>query len=298
MSSPISIVALRLLLEGIKKRSLSQAIAQSGIPRRTAGRHIANLRRFFGDRLFDGDRPTPAALKIKPLLKSLVDSYLEVTSVGPFDPSASTLHVKIGLIGADTEYLASELTELALLKAPAVRLEFVHIIGDRFEALRDRLVDFVICPSEGTIGKPFHRLSLTAGRLVLVCSPDHPLALHQAPLDDKTVTVYSFIDVFIHHPHGRERLLRHEHFPQWIEAASAVKTHFAAALGTSLARHDSLMILPERVAKILEKAQTVKILKTKSDHKPLNYHLIWHESTNSDPSRQWLRSVFSQASRN
>ena len=296
MSSPISIVALKLLLECIQERSRSRGIAKSGIPSRTADRYIAKMRQLFGDKLFDGDRPIPAALKLEPHLQSLVQSYLEVTSGGPLDPNKTSLHVKVGLIGAATEALASALTERVRLQAPNVMLEFVPFTGDRFEALRDRLVDFVICPEAGTIGRPLYLLPLSLGRLVLVCDPKHTLAHQKPPLDDESVTRYSFIDVITHHPHGRERLLRHEHYPPWRKAFSAAKVTLGVAMCMSLVGLNSLMILPERVAKILEQGQAVKILETKSDHKPLRYHLIWHESTNSDPAMQWIRSIFSQAS--
>ena len=298
MSSPISIQALSLLKAIITERSLSRAEENLCISRSTANRMMHGLRKHFGDPLYmrtrEGLSPTRAALTLLPYIQRLERSYHQIVSIKPFDPATSMSEVTVGLLGDDSDCLVSELIDLVRLNAPHVTLKFIHISEDRFEMLREGRLDFVISSLPGSIGKPFHTLPLASSRFVLVCSPEHPLASLSKPISDRAVTNYPFIDVFIHASHKRELVLRHEFFPQWSKAASAIKTHLSAAIGASLTHHDALMVIPERIARILQRAHSVVILSTRSSHPPVLRHLIWHESTHDDPAMQWLRAILSQ----
>lgn len=294
MSLPIE--SLLLLLNISREGSVKRAAQRMGVSSSTAHRQLSHARTYYSDPLFKHAQGellfTALGLNLISILELLEKSYLLAQTCGKLDPVQQRREVRIGLAACESSVMHSDLIELAMSFAPGIRLLSVRIHGERFESLRARCVDFLISTVQAAPDKEFHSLALAGERLLLVCGPQHPLAGTGVCPADEDIVRYPFIDVVEQSLDGHERLMRSTHFPQWRAAESARKIPLLAALGTSLAGSGLLMVLPERFARLLQKAGEAVILHTSSGPAKVARHLFWHQSMHSDPFMQWIRSVF------
>jgi DNA-binding transcriptional LysR family regulator len=294
MSLPIQF--LLLLLNISRKGSVRLAAQAMGVSNSTAHRQLGEMRAYYADPLFlhaQGELQfTALGLELISILELLEKHYLAAHACGKLDPTQQRREIKIGHPVCESSLIHSDLIEIAMGFAPGVRLLLMPIRGERFEALREHSVDFLISTMQAAPDTDFSCIELAPERLVLVCAPEHPLASAGTAPADEDVIGYPFIDVVERSLDGHDHLMRSVHFPQWRAAESAHKIPLPAAIGTTLGKSDLLMILPERFARLLQKAGTAVILNTASEPAVVDRRLFWHQSMHCDAFMQWIRSVF------
>jgi DNA-binding transcriptional LysR family regulator len=297
MSLPIEF--LLLLLNVSRTGSVKHAARRMDVSSSTAHRQLTEVRAYYRDQLFrhaqGGLQFTALGRELISILERLEKAYLAAHACGKPDLAQQRRELRIGHPMRESSVMHSDLIDLAMGFDHGVRLLLMPIRGERFEALRDHSVDFLISTKQAAPGGEFQSLALPSERLVLVCDPELAAAKAGAALSDEEVLRYAFVDVLERSLDGHEHLMRSTYFAQWRAAESAHKIPLAAAIGASLAKSKLLMVLSERYALLLQMAQRAAIVHTVSGPALVERRLYWHQSMHEDTFMQWIRSIFTEA---
>ncbi|MCD8340062.1 MAG: hypothetical protein LUC43_07685, partial [Burkholderiales bacterium] len=141
----------------------------------------------------------------------------------------------------------------------------------------------------------YYSLELATNHYSLVCGIEHPLVKVEKSyangIPDDEIAKYSFIDVFLDRTLLGASTLRQWVAPAWSSFKRCLITSYFLPCVPMLEKSKLVSILPAYTAKLLEERYRIKTLRTQTKLLTNKPRLIWHEVTNSDPLRQWIRSM-------
>jgi DNA-binding transcriptional LysR family regulator len=287
------LVALDALLA---ERSVTRAAARIGITQSAASHSLSRLRKLTGDELLvrsrEGMVPTIRAEAMRaPLRRSLEEITGTLSSPRAFDPKTARVRAFIG---------ASDYAELVLLpgvmarlvgEAPGLELRVLMPGQDPASELAAGKLDFVIMPSPpGDEGQSIRGRQLFSDRFVCIARGGHPLA------KAKALTLSSFAGAAhaLISPWGTEGGYVDDALARLgLQRKVAVAVpHFLVAPHI-VASSDLLLTVAERVAEVVAGPLGLAVLAPPQELGLTGFALsiLWHERTQDDPARRWLRDV-------
>jgi DNA-binding transcriptional LysR family regulator len=298
------LVALDALLA---ERSVTRAAARIGVTQSAASHALSRLRKLTGDELLvrgrDGMVPTLRAEAMRaPLRRALEEITGTLSPPRAFDPKTARVRLFIG---------ASDYAELVLLpgimarlvrEAPGVELRILMPGHDPASELAAGKLDVVIMPApSGDEGQGIRRRQILRDRFVCIVRRSHPLA------KAKALTLSSFAGAAhaLISPWGMEGGYVDDALARrGLQRRIAVAVpHFFVAPHV-VASSDLLLTVAERVAEVLAGPLGLVVLAPPRELELTGFTLsiLWHERTQEDPARRWLRDVIvaeaSERSRN
>lgn len=283
----------------MKTGNLSQAASMQDIPVSTASRHLSELREFFNDPLFTryshGLLPTQKARELILRVSSLLEGFSTLKEELSFDPSSVSREIRIGCVDNALLAIFPHLIEELSQKAPNICLCIHPLSSNRFELLRQNELDLIISPLSSIPSENFHVLNLSPQRYVIVCRDGHPLYRQYCetgrPISTEEIIKYRFTDILLSHNRYGNSLLRNTVFPDLAIAKSAVKSYYFLSSAGATLHSDFLMVLPEKTALFFAHAEGAAILPTETQSVVHTPKLIWYQTTNADPTLQWIRAL-------
>jgi DNA-binding transcriptional LysR family regulator len=280
----------------LTERSVTRASARIGITQSAASHALARLRKLTGDELLvrgrDGMIPTVRAEAMRaPLRRALEDIRETLSPPRAFEPKTARVRVFIG---------TSDYAELVLLpgimarlgrEAPGVELRVVALRDDPGSDLASGKLDVVLMPPPpGEEGPGIRYLKVLSERFVCVSRRDHPLAKKRA----LTLSRFAAASHALISPWGTEGGLVDDALARLgLQRRVTIALPHAMVAPHVVASSDLLLTMPERVARVLAPALGLVVLEPPQELLLTGFEIsmLWHERTDSDLARRWLRDV-------
>ena len=294
MLTKINLNLLRSLKVLLEECHVSQAANKLNITQSALSRQLAQLREVFADPLLvrDGNKqlPTPKALELQTKLNSVFSEIETLMEVSDFDPFLWSGEFTLASSDYVAQYILPEIMQAFNQKTPKLSLNYKLWQSDYLELLANSDIQLA---STMLPESPVGLSSIQIGKDYPVCvmSKDHPLAIKDQLLVDDLLE-YAHISV----TGGGDK-------DSYLDQALAKLGHhrrivlkvpfFSSAL-SSLCRSEHLMVLPEHIARNLQRHLPIcykALPMTTQLHK---YWLIWHPKYDEDPSHQWARKLIKQ----
>ena len=291
MLTNINLNLLRSLKVLLAECHVSQAADKLNITQSALSRQLAQLRELFADPLLvrDGNRllPTPRALELQIKLDNVFNELDTLMEEGEFDPSLWSGEFILASSDYVAQYILPEIMQVFNEKAAKLSLNYKLWQPDYLQRLADSDIQLA---STMLPESPADLSSIQIGKDYPVCvmSKDHPLAINeQLQVDDLLEYAHisvtgggdkdSYIDQALAKLGHRRRIV--------------LKVPFFSSALSSLCRSEHLMVLPEHIARHLQRHLPI-CYKTLPITTPLHkYWLIWHPKYDADPSHQWARKL-------
>lgn len=230
--------------------------------------------------------PTPHATElVQPLRQALELLRTATRQHVVFDPTTSRRHFKLSMTDVSHLEFLPSLMNRVNTAAPSVHIEVQRITGDT-----PKLLESAVRPRRGVhAGVGGRLLSAAALRSRLCLRGAQGSPPYRRPHDDGGLQAR---EACRHHGrrHGprsraaRAGALRHR------EARCALASDLPG-LGNMLANTDLIATVPERVAQMLARIASVKLLAPPIALPRFAIKQHWHERYHQDPANRWLRSV-------
>lgn len=272
-------------------RSVSEAARRLSLSQPAVSHALNRLRDLLGDRLFvrgrTGFLPTPRAEAMIEPVRELLAAAGVVLASRSFDPSTSETNFRIVASDYANTILVPRLAARCRALAPGVGLT-VASVG--MTTLSDLETGDLDCAFWGAAvpEAPWCSRSLFGERLVGAMGRAHPLAARAAA---GRIT----LDDYLAHPHVVVSL--RDPSPSIVDTTLASlglsrrvavrTTSFASNLAT-LAGTDLIASVPSRLAAAMD-PDAVIVFEVPLDLPPIDYRLVWHRRTDTDPGAAWLR---------
>lgn len=285
---------LLVVLEAIHAEgSLTRAAARLHLSQPALSHALSRLREALDDPLFlrRGNRmvPTPRTQRLMGPLHAALGLIGEAVQEGArFDPATARQEFRLGLRDVfEATTLPTLLARLAR-EAPGVRLASVRAERRELEAdLADGRLDVALdvllpLPPEGDI----RRTPLSHDRLMVVARRGHPAVKRgRIALRDYLAAGHLLVSSRRHGPgfedqelarlgHERTIVLRCQHY-------------FAAC--RVVENTDYLLTMPAQYAAVANAGLATVLVEMPVALPPMDVHLYWHVSRDSDPAHRWLR---------
>ena len=285
---------LKVFDEIYTTRSVSRAAENVGVTQPSMSIALAKLRKYFQDPLFvrtsAGMQPTPYAVElIKPVRDGLglLDGALRHRVT--FDPTRSDRAFCLCLTDISQAVLLPTLLNHLKRAAPAIQLEIVPISSDTPRMLESGDADLAIgfMPQ---LEAGFYQQKLFQQRFVCAVRRNHPriesrLSLKQFLAEDHVVVTTDVTGHWIVNKALDEKRIARK---------VAVRLPDFLGLEAVVAGTDLVVIVPERLGDVMQKAARVKILPPPVELPAYLVKQHWHERYHHDPSNRWLRGVVAQ----
>jgi DNA-binding transcriptional LysR family regulator len=279
-----------------RTRNLTVAGERLGLSQPTISHALSRLRHRFNDPLFlrtpRGMVPTPLAEEIAPGIAEGLSIIRASCEPLHFDPMTSTRLFTIGMADIG-EMVQLPILVKELAEAPGVRVRTIALpAAEARAALRDGHVDMAL--SNVPVRLPLHEHVLGKPGYALVARKNHPTI-------GSRITLAAFrkarhllvrpVGAGIKHGEVIEKALRA------VGATIAVQVGHFFPVGALVSRSDLVAIVPWGVAKTLQDAFAIRILKAPIALPITHLALTWHERHQRDPGHAWLREVFIRETR-
>jgi DNA-binding transcriptional LysR family regulator len=287
------LVALDALLQA---GSVTRAASRIGLTQSAMSHALSRLRRQFDDPLFvrgrRGLQPTARAEELRaPIAAVLADIAATLVPRTPFDPARATARFTIMTNDYAELVLLPSLVERLTREAPGIDLAVEGWQPDAERRLESGEVDLAIgLPSEGVPG--IRRQKLFTERFVCMVRTRHPSVRGRL-----TLPIFARLPHLLVAPHGRSRGVVDEVLARaGFERRIGLRiSHFLVAPRV-IARSNLVLTLPERAAKAAATPR-VRLLPPPIEVPSFTMVQLWHERTQTDPGRAWLRSVVAAVGR-
>jgi DNA-binding transcriptional LysR family regulator len=286
-----SLRMLKILLETANVTKAGEALS---ISQPAASRVLAQLRLVLGDPLLvrgrHGNTLTPRAEALRPVVSEALELVSTLFSKRPIDPRDSDLTVKIATTDNGASVVLAPLARQLAKSAPNIRIDISPWSTQTLSHLEDGRLDLALY-WEKKLPENFHHRSLFRDKYACLVRQKHPLLRklrRDGSLNHKEAAEYPQIMMLF--PDGDrlvfdDLLQRHGHTPKRI----VMTTPYFASAPLLLAGTDNLILLPSRLGEILVKSAPVALIPLHDDV-DFDYRLIWHERTQKDQSRSWVRT--------
>ncbi len=299
------LVALDLLLA---ECSVSKAARAAGITQSAMSNALAQLRALLDDpllvRVGRSMQPTPAALALAPELRSGIESFTRVLAGGrEFDPSTSREDFVLALNDRVEVPLLPSLLTAVRHAAPGVTIQVLswgHLAPH--PGLADGGVDLSsgIIVDEGSrahdrrrwpsavpgLAKGMHGERIIHAGLATIIRKGHPRVA-------KRLTTKAFAE--LEHILVTERLGANGIVDDALARAGhqrriAVRVPHHQLVGELVAATDLVATIDHRIAARQAREYDLRVFKTPVDLPRAGLGIFWHDRTDGDPARRWLRA--------
>lgn len=276
----------------------TRAAQRLGLTQPAVSHALNRLRALFGDPLFvrspGGMKPTPAALRAAPAIRSILEQVESVLLGGEvFDPSASTRQFVLGLSDYAAIVLLPGLTGRIEQEAPGISLivrTTSRSVG--LAALEDGSVELVA----GNFPEPLSHLReelLYEEDFVCAVRDDHPAVTGSIDLARYLSARHLHVST-TGEPSGYVDALLRE---QGMQRNVAVTVgHFLLA-PLLVCSSDVVITEPRRLFAALADRLSLQLLPPPIDIPPFRVVQTWHARHDSDAGHQWLRRIVAETAR-
>jgi DNA-binding transcriptional LysR family regulator len=281
------LVALRVLLE---ERSVTRAAARLRLGQPAVSNSLARLRELLGDELLvrvgRSMRPTPRA---EALLERVTDVLDRTETLlwppKPFDPKSLRGEIKITLGDYEEIVLLPELARRLAAEAPAVSIRAQSLSPDSRAQLDKGETDLWITPFDQRALDLPHETVLEDRWVGVGCAKAWPKNAKQRGRDLPRPGL-----VVRSAPKGafpRNSTFSRHRYEDPFEVVFV--TASSAAIPFLLAGTRRVAVMPERLARMLDRAAGIRILPWKQ-MPPIRRVVQWHPRHDNDPFSRWVRS--------
>lgn len=286
--------SLRMLKILLDTGSVTKAGEALSISQPAASRVLAQLRLAVGDPLLvrgrHGNTLTPRAEALRPVVSDTLDRIATLFASRPFDPRDSNLKLKIATTDNGAAIVLAPLAQQLAKSAPNIRIDISPWSTQTLSQLEDGRLDLALY-WEKRLPENFHHRSLFREKYACLVRQKHPLLRklkRDRSLNPRAAAGYPQIMMLF--PDGDQLvfddvLQRLGYPPKRI----VMTTPYFTSAPLLLAGTDNLILLPSRLGEILKKSAPVALIPLHDDV-DFDYRLIWHERTQQDKSRSWIRS--------
>ncbi len=286
--------SIRMLSVLLETGSVTKAGEALSISQPAASRVLAQLRLALGDPLLvrrrHGNTLTPRAEALRPKVSEALDLVSALFAKQAFDPRNAnfTLRVATTDYGAAT-VLAPLMQELAV-SAPNVRIDIAPWNTQTLSHLEDGRLDLALY-SEGKLPESFHHRGLFLDKYACLVRQAHPLSekrRRDGSLDPKAAA--HFPQIIMLYPDGDrlafDNVLERLGYPA---KRIVMSTPYFTSAPLLVSGTDTLILLPSRLGEVLAQSAPVALIPLHAET-DFEYRLIWHERTQKDEGRSWIRT--------
>lgn len=282
--------ALQVLLE---QRSVSRAADHLGVSQPAMSRILARLRDQFKDPLLvrgrNGMMLTPRAEALQSPLRRWLREGDSLLAPPEFEPGSTRRVFRIASSDFGMLSVVAPAVSTLQAEAPNGSLAVEPLAGDSLGRLAEGELDLVITgyPPEGA-GLNFrllfsdHYLGLAGGA--------HPI--HQGAASRADLLNWPHVVTHVGRGLGdwiAEALPEIEFGRGVIQSNSFSLTPYLVAAGEAVA------ILPARAARRFARTHGLKTFEAPVEIEPLDYFIVWHDRSQTDPGALWLINILSEA---
>jgi DNA-binding transcriptional LysR family regulator len=286
--------SLRMLKILLDTGSVTKAGETLSISQPAASRVLAQLRLALGDPLLvrgrHGNTLTPRAEALRPVVSETLDLVSTLFANRPFDPRDSNLTLKVATTDNGAAIVLAPLAQQLAKSAPNIRIDISPWSTQTLSHLEDGRLDFALY-WERKLPENFHHRSLFRDKYACLVRQKHPL-LRKVRRDGSLNyrEAAAFPQIMMLFPDGDllvsdDVLQRMGHPPKRI----VMSTPYFTSAPLLVVGTDNLILLPSRLGEILVKSAPVALIPLHDDA-DFEYRLIWHERTQRDQSRSWIRT--------
>jgi DNA-binding transcriptional LysR family regulator len=287
---------LLVLFDAIhRERRLGAAASAVGLSQPAASQALARLRDALGDPLFvrgpRGMEPTAVAERIAPAVRSALNTVSQTLgALSGFDPATSDREFRLGLAELGESFFFPQFLARVMKAAPGVRLRAASGDGGDTQAALARGDIDLAFDFEPPVLPTLRSRRLGVEELVVIARRGHPRVSGSITLDGFLAERHVRLEL---NEDRRRRLLS--------MVATEVILHGVACTVAQLvtvpsvvAQTDALGVVPRAVAELAPFVDRLQILAAPMPLFPLQVFASWHESLDSDPGHQWLRSFLTE----
>ncbi len=295
---------LRLILILSETHSLAKTSGSMHLSVSQASRLLAEARRIFGAELFTRHGaimvPTPELAELLPRVRAVFSSIDQLFSPETgADLFESSQIIRIGCVdNVSAIFLVPILGEIHR-RAPNLRLEVMPLGNHSLHDLRAGDLDLMIaCDPFLHLEEVEHARLLLSAPMNVVVRRNHPLALEAQSSGRLSVTSlnrYPMISPTVSQPSGLTAAILP--LNQTISPRLLQTPHFLAN-ALALLETDAYMVVPAPLFDLLTQHLPLEQLHVEDLVMPIWIpSLIWHNRTDTDPLRQWLRALILSGTR-
>jgi DNA-binding transcriptional LysR family regulator len=274
------------------EQNVTRAGERVGLSQPATSNALARLRSLISDALFlrtaAGLRPTPTAIalhqQLRPALQQIQAALLEQST---FDPATSDRVFAIGMSDYGEFTLLPDLMHKLQTLAPQIGVQIRS--GDRqklLSLLDSGEIDLACGVFPEKIAWHQEQLLLKES-YVCVCRKNHPIIGKSLSLEEYLSVSHLLVSVKEDRIGRVDALLAEQNLKRHIALSTP---HFLTALFI-LEQTDLVATLAHRVAFTFAKDQKLKLLPLPFPISGFSVFMRWHQSTETSPACQWLRSL-------
>ncbi|MDR3672607.1 MAG: LysR family transcriptional regulator [Holophaga sp.] len=271
------------------ERNVTRAAQRLALTQPAVSNALGRLRVLFQDELFirvrDGVRPTERAIAIWPDIQDALGKIMTLVGAPEFESTSShqlfqvaiSDSLRYGLVPALAVHLAREAPQVKLHLHPHTETAAVELEAGRLDCVLGMFPQ----PAPG-----LHVDALFADDFICVMRKGNPLAQHCLTLKSFAAASHALVksdgigqgvvDAWL----GLKGLTRQ---------IPLVVNHYDDAL-TIVEQTDLVTTIPRRLAWLVDRIEC-RIVKLPFATERILYKMLWHDRTDRDPARIWLRAV-------
>ena len=290
--------SLRLLKVLLDTRSVTKAGEAVAISQPAASRVVAQLRIALSDPLLvrgrHGNTLTPRGELLRPVVTEALRAVSALFEQETFEPASTKLSIRIATTDHGATVVLTPLVQALAKLAPGITLEIAPWSAQTLADLETGRLDMAL-DADHELPENFHFRTLFKEKYASLVRKGHPLlkALRKdGSLNPRAACVYP--QIVLLYPVG-DRLEGDDVLAQLGHAAGriAIKTPYFSSAPLLLTNTDHLTLLPSRLGQTLAQPGSLAIIPLHA-HTAFEYRLIWHERTQKDTARGWVRAQIYQ----
>jgi DNA-binding transcriptional LysR family regulator len=256
-------------------------------------RALGRLRALLGDPLLTRGRtglvPTPAALRLHPIVRSALAEVERMVAPRSFDPATWTAEIAIAASDQQTIQLLPDVMARVARDAPALRVNVVPAGPDTWSDLRDGRLHLAFGIAEQRLPPGLRFAPLYDDAFVSLLRLEHPAAR------DWTLRAFIELDhVLVTVLRDGRGVLDEVLAEQGLSRRVALRLpHFYAAMAV-VARTDMVVTLPRSLADTYAAALGLIALEPPLERAPFTVGLIWPDSLGAEPGMIWIRALVAE----
>ncbi len=286
--------SLRMLHVLLDTRSVTRAGEALAMGQPAASRVLAQLRKCLGDPLLvrgrHGNTLTPRAELLRPILTEALDALSLLFEKETFEPQSTQMSLRIAATDHGTAVVLTPLIKTLAVEAPGITVEVAPWSDQTLKDLETGKLDLAL-DVESNLPENFHSRTLYTECYACLVRHGHPLlqtlrkdgSLHPAKAS-------AYPQIVLLYPvgsrlEGDDVLTKLGHPAKRI----AMRTPYFASAPLLLADTDHVILLPSRLGQRFAASASLTLITLDADTS-FDYRLIWHERTQGDIGRSWLRA--------
>ena len=271
--------------------SVTQAAGQLGSSQSAVSHALDRLRDLFGDPLFvragRSIAPTERATALAPAIDDILDRLEQLLAPETFDPAGITSSFSLSANDYERSLLAPALATLVLQHAPKASLKLIDTRGNVSESLRARDCDVVVTPLNPANSYDLFSQPLFQDSYICVFDAKQltPARVRRDYLNLRHATVrFSQSE-----PSTIDRILRERGHTRDV----AIEAPSFEALPQLIKGTALVATLPSRLSPSFFPG--FGSCKFPFGPASLDFHMIWHRTTQDSPKHRWFRALIQEA---